>query len=363
MGKNCMETGKLIVAILLIAGFFIFLPQVFSFAFSAFGEGSLGSGVFGSNSVGTLSEPESGRGGTLAVSYNGGENFEESAVHTGFQPEILDIDTYQKFYIAGTNRGLLVSRDGGLNWYPFTDLEKRIDSDTVIYDFVRGPNGALYIAAYKNNHGVIYTTNDTFFTATSIWEEAKMPVRAINADKGYLYAGLSDGRLLRYSFARGTFEKVADFQNGISDLVFAGAGNLFVGLDGGGVYTDNGTRARFTQLQTPTDDFFVSGGGLHLTNDSRTGSSIFMASVGGLFRSENGDSLWNEIDSILPTRAKIEALSVQNGSIFLTSEAKFYKSNDGGKSWKVSEPMPTTERFGTLYVENSGKTVIVGTRR
>ena len=355
--KN-METGKVVVAIVLLAAFFIFLPQILNSTFAG-----VGGVLFGAGSGGTLVLPEEGRGGVLAISYNGGELFEEAKVHTPWQPQIIDIDTHGKFYIAGTDRGLLISRDGGLNWHTFTDLEKHIDSNTVIYDFARSSAGALYVAAYKNAHGVIYVTNDQFFTATPIWTEAKMPVVAINADRGFLYAGLNDGRLLRYSFTKGTFEKLQNFDRGVRDLVFTGSGELFVGLDGGNIYSDGGTRTSFTKMQSPGDGFFVTQGGLHLTNDGRNSNSLFMASVSGIFGSKNGGSLWEEINSILPTRAQISVLVADSGSLFVTSEAKFYKSNDGGKTWKVSEPMPTTERFGTLYVSPGGKTIIVGTRK
>lgn len=354
-----METTKLILAILLIAAFFVFLPQILSLTMSGLSHG----GVFGASTSGTLVEPRDGQGGTLAVSYDGGESFVEAKVHTSFAPQILAIDQYQAFYIAGTDRGLLISRDEGHNWHPFTDLERQIDARTTIYGFTRGLGSSLYIAAVKNGHGVIYSTNDTFFTATSIWKEADMRALAINADTTYLYVGLEDGRLLRYSFVERTFEKVADFDRGVVDLVFTGDRSLFVGLGDGRVYTDSGTRLNFTAVEVPDNGRLVLKSGLHLTNDSRSPHSLFLASVSGIFRSDNQGSIWNEIDSILPTRANIAALIVQNGSIFLTSEAKFYKSNDSGKSWKVSEPMPTNQRFGALYVDNRGKTVIVGTKR
>ena len=73
----------------------------------------------------------------------------------------------------------------------------------------------------------MYVTNDNFFTATPIWEEAKISLKAINADRENLYMGLSDGRLLRYNFASATFDKVTNFGSGIKNLVFAGQGNLF----------------------------------------------------------------------------------------------------------------------------------------
>lgn len=354
-----MESGKPIIAIVFIAVAFLFVPKIFSSAFGGFSGGGLFGG--GSGSYKTLTQPAVGRGGIIAISYNGGDKFEEAEVHTSNAPQILTIDTYQKFYIAGTDSGLLVSRDGGLNWNPFADLEKQIDANTKIYDFARGPGGALYMAVYKNGHGVLYVTNDNFFTATSIWEEAKISLKAINADRDNLYLGLSDGRLLRYSFANATFDKVTTFESGVKNLVFAGEGNLFAALDNGSVYNDKGTRAKFAKAEITTRSYFASQGGLNLTNDARSSNTLFLSSFGGLFRSENGGTLWNNIDSILPTNAKIAALAIQSGSLYVTSEAKFYKSDDGGKSWTVSEPMPSTQKFGTLYVENDGKTVIVGT--
>ncbi|MDP1688721.1 MAG: hypothetical protein Q8L47_01145 [bacterium] len=352
------STGKIILVVVLIVIFVMFAPMLYSSAI-----GGLGGGVLFSSGSKTLSQPKANQNGTIAISYDAGENFEEAQVHTSTQPQILVISTYQKFYIAGTNNGLIMSRDGGLNWFELSDLEKNIDNTTTIYDFANGPGGTFYIAAYKNNHGVLYVTNDNFFTVTNIWEEASMAVRGITADSEYLYMGLDDGRLLRYSFAKQTFEKITTFTSGIQTLTFVGNGNLIVGLNNGGVYTDNGTRSKFGKITTPSSNFFVSQSGLRLTKDNQNRGSLFIASPSGLYKSDDSGAFWNSINTILSTKAKVAALSVQNGLIYLTSDAKFYKSTDGGKSWKVSEPMPTNSKYGTLYVDNSGKIVIVGTRK
>ena len=64
------------------------------------------------------------------------------------------------------------------------------------------------------------------------------------------------------------------------------------------------------------------------------------------------------------------ATAVVNGQIYafgggncLTffSDAQVY--NPTTNAWSVLEPMPTTRRLGSLYVDNSGKLVVVGTNK
>ncbi len=351
------NSGKVIFSIVFIGIVLVFLPKIFGIIGGATGGPSLTGSV-----TKTLAKSTEGRKGIIAISYNGGDDFEESQVHTGTQPQILVLDTYQRFYIAGTNNGLLVSRDGGLNWHQLSDLEKNIDTGTVIYDFAKGPGGALYMAAFKSNHGVLYVTNDNFFTVTNIWEELKIPVVSLISDNAYLYMGLDDGRLLRYSFSDETYEKMNTFPSGIQEISFI-HGSLFVTLKNGGLYEDNGTRNKFTKVSTPGSGFFGSQSTQRLTSDIYNQSSLYITSQNGVYRSDSNGSAWSAINSILSSKAQVSSLSVSGGLIYLTSEAKFYKSEDSGKTWTVSEPMATNLKYGTIFTENAGRTVIVGTRK
>lgn len=353
------NSGKVIISIIFIIIALIYVPQLLNA-----GIGSLGSGGGLTGGVSkTLAQSSNGKKGIIAISFNGGNNFEEAEVHTSALPQILIINTYKNFYIAGTNSGLLVSRDGGLNWHELSDLEKNINSATTIYDFAKGPGSALYIAAVKNNHGVLYVTNDNFFTITNIWEETKIPLVSIVSDNNYLYMGLDDGRLLRYSFTNETFEKIYSFTSGIQKLSFTGTGNLFVNLKDGSLYKDNGTRSKFANVKNPSSGYFSSQSAQHLTSDLLNTNSLYITSQNGVYHSENNGSPWKLINTILSSKAQVGSISVYGDLIYLTSEAKFYKSEDAGVTWKVGEPMPTSLKYGTVYIENGGETIILGTRR
>ncbi|MBI2035884.1 MAG: hypothetical protein HYT12_04390 [Candidatus Liptonbacteria bacterium] len=357
--SNSVDSSKTILAIVFIAAIFIMLPQIFASG------GDFSRGFSGGGS-GTLSEPESGQVGVIAISFNGGNSFEESKLHEIAIPNVFTIKKISSLYFAGTDRGLLVSKDSGLNWYPFSDLENQIDSGTAIYDFAAGPENAIYVSAFKNDHGVIYVTRDNFFTATPIWTEGKMPVRAIASDQNFLYMGLDDGRLLRYSFFAGTFKKIYAFKYGIRSLVFVesdsgGPRHLFAGLENGRVFSDSGTRANFAEVSPPKRSAVASRDGLRIVNDVQSGRTLYLASLSGIFRSVDQGSDWRELNSILPEKAKISALAVQNGKIFATVDSKLYKSSDGGATWSVVEPLPTTRKLGALFVGNGGNLVVVGT--
>ena len=357
---------KVILAFGLIIGAFVYLPNIVAF----------GLGI-GGGTVGTLSVRGGETPGLISISFDGGETFKEAAVFAPGLPSILNIDAVggvrgaafsNRTFYAGTDQGILISKDNGLSWYNFTDLQKNIDGVTVIYDFAFNPvDGSIYASGVKNGHGVVFKTTDNFFTATPIWTEPDQPVRAIAADYNFLYIGVSDGRLLRYSYSGGQFEKIKNFSSGIQGLNLTDGGKSILAVLGSGeAMKSNDFGSSWESMKSTGNNnniAYFSGQGLDLAPDKGNPSVIYLASASGIFRSTNQGESWNGLNTILPNRAPIGSISADNGSIFVTTGSKLYKSGDGGANWKIKEPMPTTRRLGSLYVDNSGKLVIVGTNK
>ncbi|MDP3956583.1 MAG: hypothetical protein Q8P97_01130, partial [bacterium] len=246
------------------------------------------------------------------------------------------------------------------------DLEKNIDAKTIVNDFAFNPLvGDIYAAAYKNDHGVVYATTDNFFTVEPIWTEAKMKVLSLASDNNFLYLGLGDGRMLRYDYVQKTFQEVKNFDSGVKNLNLTDGGkNIFVALLDGNMFASEDFGANWSAINTSSQfAFFSSGSSVSLTPDFSNTAILYLASTAGIFRSTDKGNSWDALDTILPESSNIASLAVQNGRIYATTGSKLYVSADGGASWNIEEPMPTTNKLGPLYVANDGQLVIVGVRK
>ena len=352
-------------ALALIIALLMYLPQLMSWGFG-----------FGGAQGGTLISKAVGETGLISVSFDGGQSFREADVRFAGSPNILKIDTPDKTggafaartYYAGTDQGLLMSKDDGLTWYAWSDLEKNIDATTAVYDFAYHPlDGSVYAAAEKSGYGVVFGSTDNFQTAKIIWNEPDVTARSVAADTNFLYIGLSDGRVLRYAYFEKTFEKVHTFGNAVLTLTLQNGGRtIFAALDNGAVMVsdDFGNEWKDVRDGGSFSSFAgFSGRAVAFEPDKRNPAVLYVASVSEVFRSSNGGNSWSQLDTILPDDARIAALAVDNGAIFVTSGGRLYESEDGGLTWKVQEPMPSDRRLGTLFVGNGGQVVMVGARK
>ena len=359
-------TLQFLIVILVLVGLFMFLPNILAFSFGSFGFGDGG---------GTLSQISTLQSGMLAISYDGGATFKSAGVDSPGAPSILTVNASHgtegaafsdKTYYAGTDQGLLISKDNGLSWHSFVDLEKNIDAKTTVNDLAFNPlTGDIYAAAYKNDHGVVYATADNFFTVLPIWTEAKMKVLSLASDRNFLYLGLMDGRMLRYDYVAKNFQEVKNFDSGIKNLnLTEGGKNIFVALVNGNMYSSEDFGVNWSVINTSSQfAFFSSGSSVNLTPDFSNTAILYLASTSGIFRSVDKGNSWAALNTILPKNPNIASLAVQNGRIYVTTGSKLYVSGDGGASWNIEEPMPTTNKLGALYVANDGQLVIVGVKK
>ncbi|HEY4523829.1 MAG TPA: hypothetical protein VJK04_03085 [Candidatus Paceibacterota bacterium] len=356
-------TLQFIFVIFAIIVLFMFLPNILTLGFDLEGV------------RGTLSQISVNKVGQLAISYDGGETFKSAGVDAPGTPSILTINAFggkdgaafsDRTYYAGTDQGILISKDNGLTWHSFVDLEKNIDAKTAVNDFAFNPNtGGIFAAAYKNGHGVVYATDDNFFTVSPIWTEARVKVLSLASDNNFLYLGLMDGRMIRYDYAAKTFQAVKNFDSGIHDLNLTNGGkNIFVSLLDGNMYSSEDFGVNWSEINTSGEfAFFLSGSSISLTPDLKNTAILYSASTAGIFRSVDRGTSWDSLNTILPKSPSIASFAVQNGRIYVTIGANLYASADGGVNWKVEEPMPISGKLGPLYVANNGQLVIVGVKK
>lgn len=291
------------------------------------------------------------------------KNFQPANFHFEKSVDIFNIEASiidHNLIFAGSNKGLFVSRNGGLDWYVFSDLEKEIDSSEV-YKILTGAeqNNEIFISAFKNNKGAVYKTTDDFFSLEKIFEINDEAVYDFVVSGDSLYFGLSDGRILIYSINKKEVSVLTDLGSPIVDLEIRNNGNFIYALlkSGNFLVSENGgqsfSRCKFLDVYrgVKIKMFFV---------DSANNFVIYAATNYGLARSYDFGNSWKMLKSIPSEDSAVSALYIDKGEIYAASGEKIYKSRDFGLSWRILDPQLGKREISTIVI-NDGR-IIIGTR-
>ncbi len=273
---------------------------------------------------------------------------------------IFSIEVFPKNHqiiFASTDSGFLKSEDGGFSWRPFYDLGNKIDSKTKIYKtvFKEEKNGVLsFIAAFKNGKGFVYKSDGNFFFLEKILELDAEAVYDMSVFGDYVYMGLSDGKILRYSIKNNDFQRINVFSSAIFDIEVKEGGNLiysvlnngkFFSSKDGGVTFINGKIDKLTDFKVSRfNDFEIYGG---------TEKELIKSSDAGL--------TWEKLNPLPSQKPLISAITLGNkkGEIFASVMNKFYKSEDDGLSWQIYQ-LPTDKEKEILLIVLNDDKIIVG---
>lgn len=313
-----------------------------------------------------------------------GASFESSAVKEGQSPVWLSSDkgaTFQKtvwhsvsyknpavldFAVSGadsnivyaaTNQGLFSSRDGGLNWYEWSDLEKKINSQTVIYKVLVNPfnKAEIFISIFKNGSGEVYSSRDNFFILESVFKTFGEGVYDLTMSAaGKLYLGLSDGRILSYNPNTKELQPLAVLNSPIVDIESVN-GNLYAATKFKGFFvSSDGGRV-----------FLSSQDGLALQSRGRLkslavepvfGHTVYAASLGGLSKSFNQGASWSVVPTLASKSQEVESVALaSDNSLYLGIANQFYRSRDNGVNWQIVLELEQGRRVNVIDFIGGGK--------
>lgn len=290
---------------------------------------------------------------SILLSTDGGETFTSArASSRSFDVySIVPSLRHAGIFYAGTNKGLMISDDGGTSWYTFNDLHKTLTQRAKIFAIVADAAG-VYIGGQQDGSGFIYYTNDNFFTLKEIILLPDTAVRALALDNGTLVAGVADGRVFTYDASRGSFQPLASLGSAIARIYKDGA-QLYVATQSS-MFVRN-TNGDFQKM----GESIVSG-----IADMRIAqpSILYIASARGLLRSGNGGATWNMVQTLTPKYTAITALAIrENGSMMIGSEGQLFSTNDNGGHWNVFSPTMARKKISAIaFGEND--TIIIGTQ-
>ncbi|OGM90438.1 hypothetical protein A3J77_00355 [Candidatus Wolfebacteria bacterium RBG_13_41_7] len=274
------------------------------------------------------------------------------------QIEISLLDSSLLF--AASDRGLFVSKDAGLNWYSFSDVEHKLNSNTAVYKILFNPENKKesFISVFSNGKGTIYRSENNFFSLGKLIEFDSEGAYDFNIKNNNLYLGLSNGKLMIYSIDKNESRILTTFSSPITGLKISPGGNLiYLTLKSGGLYLSYDGGQSFNRLKyldnyngaNKINGFFIS---------PLDGYLVYAATDYGLIRSFDAGATWKVFKSFPSETASVSVVALNDkGEIFTASNGKIYKSRDSGQNWQIIETNLGTQISAIVFSENR---VIVG---
>jgi len=333
MDDKIIFAAFLIVAVI---GVFIGLSTSVGVGVVSFGEN--GNGLFAS-AFAAVSTDLSSTVGQFLISFDDFENIHQVVLDQAVPVKVFDIASHlptNRMY-AGTDRGLFMSRDGGLTWNRLKTYANEISQDALVFRLVPlSSNGNEYLlSVFQNNVGTVYITRDAFFTLEKIVDfddEAPYDMRLI---ENRLYLAMSNGQLTLYDIARDHARVVNTFKEPIVRIDTPSDGYVYLLLKNGSLLKGQSLLSDFRAVKVPGGSFFRSALVKNLEWDNV--GTLYVHTQNGMLRSSDSGATFETIKSIPMVEDRIDAIAVHENVIYVISEQRMFTSFDGAKNWKIKD--------------------------
>ncbi|MFA5386385.1 MAG: hypothetical protein WC297_01860 [Candidatus Paceibacterota bacterium] len=291
----------------------------------------------------------------IGYAYNG-EGLGSSIFHyqkTVDVYQILESSVNSNLFYAATNHGIFFSQDTGKNWYPFSDLNKKINKDTMINKMIANPASTqeMFISVSKKNQGSVYQSDNGLFTLNSLLEFNGDTANDLMIFRGNLYLGLKSGKILNYSLDAKKSRQIVKLPSSILKLSNVNNAVIYAMTAYSGVFksTDGIT---FTKIQSPTNvtDIVVS----------QDNSVIYMTTKNGILKSSDFGNNFKKLESLPLDANKIEKVTASSANhVYVFGNHQTYESIDGGISWKAYDNKISRSISAVVVTEDR---ILVGTK-
>ncbi|MBT5807763.1 hypothetical protein HOI18_00635 [Candidatus Uhrbacteria bacterium] len=308
-----------------------------------------GAGCFGSSSTGGA-----GDGGIFKTS-NAGEDWSQTVVVPTAQglgtlagSNVLNMEmdpqdnTY--LYIGTRANGMLYSEDAGSSW---RQPEYAALQSGTIYAVEVDPKDVCSLYVAKGSR--LYHTSDCMRSFDNeVYVENRSGVNVIQVaidwyDSDNIWVGLSNGDVLLSQDGGGSWQTSLQTGGEISEIIVSNGDSrqILASTFKGGVYRSDDRGDSWEKIKDQIKELKNADDVFSLVQ-SDDGGVVIAATQYGLLRSEDFGATWSEISLISsPGQLTIRAVAIDESrpsTIYYASNAAFYHSTDGGKTWN-------TERF------------------
>lgn len=253
---------------------------------------------------------------------------------------VFDPQDTGTIYLGTEKNGLFVSFDATESW----ERVRRLPAGKVNAAVVDPKAKHVVYVAVENR---IFKTKDANRTWENVYLEAMPEVEIISLAINYLfpnvvYAGLSDGRLIKSENGGDSWTNMRNFEGEVKQILINPykVQTMYLLAKGKGIYRSENQGLTWISLEENYQRRNVE----QLVFNLNFSDTVIIICDNGILYSENGGVSWSEYKLVSSNRElKFYSLAIDPRNpdvLYYATEKTIYKSVDGGENW-ITRPNPS----------------------
>lgn len=249
---------------------------------------------------------------------------------------VLSLTRQSDRVLAGTDKGIFVSGDGGIHWSPITPEGSPMYAAAIACVGTHLYAGLFGGMLRSSDDGA--TWNPVDGVPSSVW------INAITSLGGTIFVGTNGSGVYRSTDSGKTWTSVRTGLTNLTVGAIAAAGNTILAGTGHGVFrsTDNGTTWKPTEF--PNEEVRAV---------AFSGTKVYAASSRSVYQSADDGATWLSMNFPSQYNPHIQAIAVYGSKIFTGTNVGVIMTSTGGISWTQANTGLNNLPIGSLAVAGS----------